>query len=273
MSPASGEVSTLARELLDAHTTGRGVAAAPSERPEGLGLDAAYAIEAEITRLRREDGRVTVGRKVGYANKAVWRVFKLQTLVWAQMYDDTVHEAPGGAATLSVAGRCSPRIEPEVVLKLKDVPSPGDAAAALAAVEWVALGFEIVDSPFPEWRFQPADFVAALGLHAALVVGPPRPVTADAIPALVEELAAMKVRLSRNGELVEEGAGRNALRSPALCLAELAAAIAARPDAEPLRAGELVSTGTLTNAQPIATGERWEVSAGGIDLAPLSLTL
>ena len=41
-------------------------------------------------------------------------------------------------------------------------------AAVLASVEWLALGFEIVDSVFADWKFQPADFVAAFGLHAAL---------------------------------------------------------------------------------------------------------
>ena len=38
-------------------------------------------------------GIATVGRKVGFANKAVWRVLKLETLVWAHMYDDTVRYA------------------------------------------------------------------------------------------------------------------------------------------------------------------------------------
>ncbi len=43
--------------------------------------------------MRRAAGRKTVGVKVGYANKAMWRVLKLDTLVWAHMYDDTVRYA------------------------------------------------------------------------------------------------------------------------------------------------------------------------------------
>lgn len=271
MSSSVVDVLALTRELWEAREAGSPVAVPPSEREGGLPLDAAYAVEAELTRRRRESGRATVGRKVGYANKAVWRVFKLQTLVWANMYDDTVHYAQGGGATWSAAGRCSPRIEPEVVFKLKGAPASADAAAALEAVEWMALGFEIVDSPFPEWKFQPADFVASFGLHAALIVGEPRPVRGEEIPALVEQLAACRIRLSKDGALVEEGAGKNALRSPALCLGELAAAIAAQPGAEPLRRGELVSTGTLTAAHPVAGGERWTVEPVGIDLGPLAL--
>ena len=60
----------------------------------------------------------------------------------------------------------SPKIEPEIVFKLKRPLAAGlDPAATLDAVEWLAPGFEIIDCVFPAWRFTPADFVAAYGLH------------------------------------------------------------------------------------------------------------
>jgi 2-oxo-3-hexenedioate decarboxylase len=261
----------LARELFDARESGQLVAVPPSARDGGLDLATAYDVEAELTRMRRVAGHATVGRKVGYANKAVWRALKLQTLVWANMYDDTVHMMAHG---FSLSGLRSPRIEPEVVVRLRSVPPPGsDAAGVLAAADWIALGFEIVDSPYPDWKFQPADFVASFGLHAGLVVGEPRTVRVDEQDALVEQLAAMKILLKRNGELVEEGSGRNALKSPALCVAELASAIANQPGAEPLRDGEAISTGTLTNPQPIAAGETWSVEADGIGLPGITVTV
>ena len=245
----------------------------PSVRDAAFDLTTAYAVERELARMRRDLGRKTVGRKVGYANKAVWRVMKLDTLVWASMYDDTVQFASGGHATLSIAKMIAPKIEPEIVFKLK-TPVGGDSAeAVLAATEWVALGFEIIDAPYPEWKFQPVDFVAAYGLHAALLVGEPRVVTPDAIPTLAEQLPKFKVKLSRNGELVEEGSGRNSLRSPALCVAELASAIARRGDQEPLSAGELISTGTLTESQLMTPGETWTAEVEGIELAPVTVTL
>jgi 2-keto-4-pentenoate hydratase len=241
---------------------------------DGLDLPTAYAVERELVRMRRAGGHQTVGVKVGYANKAMWRVLKLETLVWAHMYDDTVRYADANVATLSLARTISPKIEPEIVFKMK-APSAGitDAAAALEAVEWLALGFEIIDCPYSDWKYQPADFVAAYGLHAALVVGEPRPVTAANIPDLVEQLPTFKVRLSKDGQLVEQGSGRNSLRSPALCLAELASAMAKQDGAEPLGAGDLVSSGTLTESTPIQPGATWTVSVDGIDLPTLTLTL
>ena len=249
------EVQTLARELLSAYETGEMVAIPPSRRP-GFDLNMAYEVEATLKQFRKAAGHRAVGRKVGYANKAMWRVLKLETLVWAHMYDDTVHYSDRNSATLTLPHRRSLKIEPEIVFGLKQpIPTEGaegvDAAtAALASTDWLAVGFEIIDCPFPEWQFQPSDFVASFGLHAALVVGERVEVRSDVRPdriaTLVDELSRFKVRVSKKGEFVEEGSGRNSLRSPALCLAELSAAIARRFPDEPLSAGEIVSSGTLT---------------------------
>jgi 2-keto-4-pentenoate hydratase len=146
-----------------------------------------------------------------------------------------------------------------------------DAAAALASVEWLALGFEIIDCPFADWKFQPVDFVAAYGLHAALIVGDPRPVTAANAGELAQQLPVFAVRLSKDGQLVQEGSGRNSLRSPALCLAELASAMAKQDGGEPLAAGDLVSSGTLTESTPIQSGATWTASVEGIALPALSV--
>jgi len=267
-------VSALAQEMLDAYAAGRSIAVPPSAREAGCDLDTGYAVEAELTRIRRASGRRTVGRKIGLANRAVWRALKMNTLVWANMYDDTVHDATRGEATLSLARMRAPRLEPEIVVKLKSALQPGvDAAGALEAVEWYACAFELVDCPFPDWKFQPGDFMASLGLHAALVVGEPRPVQREAIPQLVDQLGAFTVKLSKNGEVVHEGGGTNVLDNPALCLVEFASAVPAQAGAEPLRPGELISTGSLTTAPPVAASERWSVVAQGLDVPALTLRL
>jgi 2-oxo-3-hexenedioate decarboxylase len=193
----------------------------------------------------------------------MWRILKLDTLVWASMYDDTVHMAPGGLFALPIGKYRSPRIEPEIVIKVRDA----QAGEGLAGAEWVAFGFEILDNPYPDWHFQPVDFVAAWGLHAGLIVGPPVAVTVENREALEAQLADFKLELLRGDEVVEEGAGKNSLRSPARCVTEVLRAAAARGDA--LRAGELISTGTLTEAQPIAPGEEWRAELNGLPLRNL----
>jgi 2-oxo-3-hexenedioate decarboxylase len=258
------DVRALAEELLSAHSRGQSLAAAPTDRGTDFSIATAYAVEAEIARRRQAAGRAIVGLKVGFANKAVWRALKLETLVWAHMYDDTVRFATGNSISLPLENMVAPKIEPEIVFKLKDAfAGSTDPANVLAHVEWIALGFEIIDCVFPDWKFQPADFVAALGLHKALLVGEPLPVRPESIGTLVEQLPVFKVRLSRNGELVEEGSGKNSLRSPALCLGELTRN-------HPLAAGELVSSGTLTTPTLIASGEQWRAEVDGIPLPSLT---
>lgn len=269
----TADVQALAQEIMNAYAHGRIIPVPPSARIPRFDLATAYAVEAELVRLRRAGGRATVGRKVGYANRAMWRVLKLETLLWAHMYDDTVRFAATDRARLSTSGMCAPRIEPEIVFKLKGSldAEDRDPAAVLHQVEWMALGFEIVDCVFPDWKYQPADFVAAFGLHAALIVGKPRPVASADVPTLVDRLPHLKVRLLKNSTLVQEGSGQNALRSPALCLGELAAALSRNSACEPLAPGEIISTGALTDAQPIAPGETWMAATDSLELPSLAI--
>jgi 2-oxo-3-hexenedioate decarboxylase len=261
----------LASELLDAYAHHR-LVAPPSAREGGLDLATAYAVEAEIARQRAADGHRPIGLKVGFANKAAWRILKLETLVWAHMYDDTVHHASHDAAELSTSHLVSPKIEPEIVLRVSRPPAATtDAAAVLEAIEWIALGFEVIDCVFPGWQFQPVDFVASKGLHAALIVGTPLPITDENRASVASALATFTVRLEKDGALAAEGSGRSALRSPALCLGELASALARTPGAPPLSAGDLVSSGTLTESQPLGAGESWTARVDGLILPPLTL--
>ena len=267
-------VEDLARELQSAYEAGQMVLVPPSERP-GFDLNTAYKVETRLKRLREDAGHCAVGLKVGYANKAMWRVLKLETLVWAHMYDDTVHHNDNNLASLALAHPRSLKVEPEIVFGLKELLTGErlDAAGALACVDWLAVGFEVIDCPFPEWKFQPSDFVASLGLHAALVIGERLRVRPDLIAQLADELPRLKVRVSKGGEFVEEGSGRNSLKSPALCLAELGAAVARRFPAEPLSGGEIVSSGTLTAGHPTARGDVWTVGVEGLSLPSLTLRM
>jgi 2-keto-4-pentenoate hydratase len=267
------KVESLARELLSAYETGQMVSVIPSERP-GFDLNMAYEVEATLRLLREAEGHRSVGRKVGFANKAMWRILKLETLLWAHMYDDTVHYSEGNSASLTLSHPRSLKIEPEIVFGLKQPVMEGsDAAAALASVDWLAIGFEIIDCPFPEWKFEASDFVASFGFHAALVIGERMQIQRDLIPGLVTALPQLKVRVLKGGEFVEEGSGKNSLKSPALCLAEMGSAIGRRFPNEPLSAGEIVSSGTLTGGHSTEWGDVWTVEVEGLPLPPLTLTL
>jgi len=68
------------------------------------------------------------------------------------------------------------------------------------------------------------------------------------------------------------GKGAFVLGSPLLALKYLCDLLA-RQGGEPLSAGEIVTTGTLTAALPVRPGQTWTVGIEGIDLRTPSLTL
>ena len=262
----------IATELLAALDAAQMIAP-PTSRYDGLDLEAGYDVAEEIVRMRRERGEQPVGRKIGYTNRNIWDQYNVDGPIWGHMYTHTLHVADGGVVQQRIDRMVAPRIEPEIAFKLRAAPKAGciDPREILRSVEWIARSFEIVDCHYADWKFTAPDSVIDFSHHAALIVGEPLAVTSAAIPQLTEALATCKVTLSKNGRIVDRGVGANALGHPALALAFLADVIAAQPEAAPLEAGEIITTGTLTAALPIAAGERWDTETDGLPLPRLSV--
>ena len=258
-------IRTFAGELLHALDRGGTVPSIVARDP-GFGWDEAYAVAAEILRLRRARGERTVGRKIGFTNRNIWAEYGATAPIWAHVYDRTLVTAERNRATLSLKSSARPRLEPEIAFKLKAPLAAGvtDPARVLESVEWVAPSFEIVDCHFDDWKFQCADYAADFALHWRLVVGTPHTVESAEISKLVAQLRDCRVTLSRNGDVRDRGVGANALGHPAGALAHLAAVLAGQPQFAPLAAGEIITTGTLTAALPIRPGETWSSRYEGL---------
>jgi 2-oxo-3-hexenedioate decarboxylase len=232
----------------------------------------AYDVLAAINARREASGWVPIGRKIGFTNHTIWERYGVYQPMWAPVWRQTVHFAGEGTQTLPLQGFVRPRIEPEVVLKLRAPPRASDDPMVLIeAVEWIAAGFEIVQSVFPDWRFAAADCTAASGLHAALLVGPPLQVTPDNRASLVAAFPTFEVTLARDGVGVDRGTGSNVLGSPLNALAHLIRVLQAQPRFAPLAAGEIVTTGTITDAWPVRRGETWQSHYGRLGVEGLRL--
>ena len=123
----------------------------------------------------------------------------------------------------------------------------------------------------PDWKFSAADCTAAFGLHGALTIGAPVAVTDANRAALAATLPTFALTLSRGNAVVDRGVGANVLDSPALALAHLARLVADQPNFPPLAAGEIITTGTLTDAWPVAPGEVWSSNYGALGLDGLTV--
>ena len=257
---ADAAIETYTAELLEAYDAGRQIAPISDGDP-AFDEKAAYRIAHEITELREARGERRVGRKIGFTNRTIWPIYGVSGPMWGPVWDTTLKEIGDGLHTLSPLPE--PRLEPEIAFGLKSAPQAGMSEAELAGcVDWVSHGFEIVFSPFPGWRFSGADCAAAFGLHGALYLGPRSPLTQP----IIDQLPRFRIALEGPDGKRLTGCGADVLDGPLRALGYLLDTLATDPGATPVGEGEVITTGTLTDAVPISRGDRWTTRLDGIDL-------
>ena len=265
------QVEAIADELLDALDRAESIQSIAVRYP-GFDWDEAYRVGAALRERRRARGERPIGRKIGFTNRNIWAQYGATAPIWGTVYDRTVIHVVDGRADVSLRGAVRPRLEPEIAFKLaRSVPAGlSDPVKILEHVEWVAASFEIVDCHFADWTFQAADAVADFSLHWRLVLGTPLAVSGTDLQRLASQLHGCELSLRQNETVVARGTGANAFEHPARALAHLADVLA-QQGADPLEAGEIITTGTLTPAMPVRAGETWRSTYEGIPLAGLTV--
>jgi 2-oxo-3-hexenedioate decarboxylase len=242
-----------------------------SSRPGGLTLDQAYQVMSHLRAAFEARGEKIVGRKIGFTNRQMWKVYGVQAPIWGYITDHTMHNL-ADKKVVDVGNFAEPRIEPEIIFGLKTTPAADmNDVALLDCIEWVSLGYEVVQSIYPGWKFAAADAVAAHCVHGALLVGA-RHAIASRKSEWRRELATFQVELRRDGELSQRGGGSLVLDSPLHALRRVVELLANDTRNPPLAGGEVVSTGTLTLAMAVNAGETWTAKALGIPLDDITLS-
>lgn len=266
------DIGAIADRILDARE--RAVSVAPiSDGDAGFDLDAAYRVAAEIMRRKVADGERMVGWKLGFTNRTIWDEYDVHAPMFGPMYHTTVHEVPfNETAPGSLRGLVEPRLEPEIVFRIATPPEPGmEGAALFNCVDGVALGFEIVNSIYPNWRFKAADTIAAFALHARLYHGPFAVMEGAAErEEWLPRLGEFEVALSRAGAAMDRGKAANVLDGPLHALAHFVRGLDATYG-QRLKAGDVVTTGTVTRAFPVMAGETWSARIDGLRLPGLAI--
>ena len=218
---------------------------------------AAYQTALAVRTLRITRGEQARGFKIGFTNRGIWDRYQVFAPIWGTVWDTTL-VAP--EATVDLRPTCQPRIEPELVFGFRTTPETGcDLAGLFDALDWMAPGFEIVQSHCVGWRFSAAQAIADGGLHARLKVGTHLPLAQVASNAaqLDAQLAATTVALTRDGQVLERGRGAAVLDSPVRALLHFVRELQACPGAPGIMPGDVVTTGTWTDAWPVQAGETW----------------
>ncbi len=263
-------VEAIAAELHELWATGRQVAPL-SERFSAFDLPTAYEIAEEIRRRRSLVGEKVVGRKIGFTNFKMWQVYNVKAPIWGYIYDTTTQDLDNLSSSVSLAHIPEPKIEPEIVFGLGATPEAGmDEQALLDCVEWVAPGFEIVQSIYPGWRFDAADAIAAFGLHAGLHIGP-RAKAARNRSHWLDCLPNFGINLSCESKDLATGKGSDVLGGPLTALRHLNDLLMSGASGPRLASGEIITTGTLALAQAVRPGGKWRASPVGIELSEIAL--
>lgn len=212
-----------------------------------LDVETAYAIQDEALRQRRDRGETLVGLKLGLTSRAKQQRMGIDAPLLAWLTDAMV--LPAGAP-VPHGSLIHPRAEPELVFVLgRRLAGPGvTAATALAAVDRVYGGIEIIDSRYADYRFTLPDAVADNGSSAYFSVGP------VGLPPASLDLSLEAALLEVDGQIVDTATGAAVQGHPAEALALAANALATRGLA--LEPGWLVLTGGMTDAVPLRPGSR-----------------
>jgi 2-oxo-3-hexenedioate decarboxylase len=271
--PSAGrkvDPDALAAEFLAAYDAAALMPLVSSRDEHAFSVADAFAVGDRIRALRLARGERPLGYKIGFTNRGIWPRYGVHEPIWGPVWNTTTQQLDGVLADASLAGLSQPRLEPEIVFGFAATPRAGMNEHELTAcLAWVAHGFEIVHTHFDGWRFMVADTVADFALHGRLFIGPHVPV--GRFDKLGPELAALQVELLRDGEVQDRGVGSIVLDGPLNALRLWVDAMAAQPQRWPIVPGDVVTTGTITDAWPLLPGQAWQTRLSDARLSGLQL--
>jgi 2-keto-4-pentenoate hydratase len=264
-----------ANQLLDARAKAQLIP--PLSANGTLSIADGYDIAKRVMDIRIAQGETLAGRKLGFSNTKIWSRYgvkeQISTPIWTPLFDSTLRYAEDNRGLQSLEGALQPRIGPELVFKLAKTPAPDMSADDIAeCIEWMAHAFEIVTCPFPDWKFEMADTIAAFGLHGTLIIGEPKLLSAASRHNLGSVLGNASLSLSRGDELLAAGFGSDVLGNPVHALWYLHQMLKEQKLFPQLQAGEIITTGTWADVFPVAPGETWTSAFSGVSLPGLTLS-
>lgn len=245
--------------MRDKHT----IAPLSASYPE-MSVDDAYHVSLHMLERRLQDGERVIGKKIGVTSASVQKMLGVFQPDFGYLTDAMAY-SHGQDMPISET-LIQPRAEGEIAFILKrDLIGPGlHAADVLRATDCIMPCFEVVDSRIEDWNIKIQDTVADNASCGLFVMGD------KALPPSAVDLSTVGMVVERNGELVSTGAGAAALGSPLNCVAWLANTLG--EFGIPLKAGEVILSGSLVPLQPVQAGDSMHLMLGGVGNASVRFT-
>lgn len=235
-----------------------------TEREPEITIEDAYHVSLRMVERRVDDGEQIIGKKIGVTSKAVMNMLNVHQPDFGYLTDQMVY---GNGEEMPISELLiQPRAEGEIAFVLKrDLEGPGVTAAdVIRATDFVMPCFEVVDSRVKDWQIKIQDTVADNASCGLLVLGDRK------VDPRKLDLSTVGMVVEKNGDLLSTGAGAAALGSPINCVVWLANTLGKL--GVPLKAGELILSGSLVPLEPVVAGDYMHVSIGGIGTASVRFT-
>ncbi len=249
--------NALGDELFEA-LRGRRTVAPLTDRVPGITIDDAYWVSRRLLERRLSAGEKLIGKKIGVTSKAVQDMLDVHQPDFGYL-TDPMRYASGSEVPIS-RELIQPRAEGEIAFVLKrDLTGPGVTPEdALAATEGVIPCFEIVDSRIRDWKIRIQDTISDNASSGLFVLG-------EMVGTAGLDFIGCKIAVEKNRRPLSEGRGSAALGSPLICVAWLANTLGQY--GIPLRAGEVILSGSLVPLEPVQAGDEMKLSIEGIGSA------
>lgn len=259
------QIQNFADELYTALRNQEMIAPLTDREPE-MTIEDAYAVSSALLQKRIElDGEKVIGKKIGVTSAVVQNMLGVHQPDFGYLTDAMVVDE---SEALSLTNKMiQPRAEGEIAFVLKkDLIGPGVTATdVLQATDFIVPCFEIVDSRVKDWNIKIQDTVADNASCGYFLLGQ------DAADPRKMDLSTCGMVMELNGQIISTGAGAAALgASPVSCVVWLANTLGRL--GTPLKAGEVILSGSLVPLQPIKPGDYMSVSIGGMGRTSVRFT-
>lgn len=235
---ATWDVESAATELLAREDERRDGGKITDEWPE-LDVATGYQVQDLTLQRRLDRGEKLIGIKLGLTSRAKQQRMGVETPFVAWLTDAMILPAGDPVPQDKLI---HPRIEPELVFVMgQRLEGPGvTAAQAMAAVDQVLGGVEVIDSRYTDFKFAAGDVIADNASSGAFVTGP------VSLPPSELDLSTEAVLVEVDGQVVDSATGAAVQGHPGEALALAANDLAKRGHA--IEAGWIVLTGGMTDA-------------------------
>lgn len=226
-----------------------------TEQSPDITIDDAYQIQLRMIQRRLDAGETVIGKKIGVTSKVVMDMLGVHQPDFGQLLSGMVFNEGEPVDTKTLI---APKAEAEVAFVLnKDLCGPGVTAAdVLRATDFVMPCFEIVDSRIANWKIKIQDTVADNASCGVLTLAGTRRSPRDL------DLALAGMVVEKNGEIVSTSAGAAVQGSPVNAVAWLANTLGRL--GIPLKAGEVILSGSQSPMYVVQPGDYFRCSVGGM---------